>query len=293
MGKDKGHLPPHLSGPFFSRRELEDVLVFLRKHEAKAVVYGGGGELFTWPGAYDFVKTINDFGLRAVIFTNGSLLTRERIAWLNSMGVVLIVSLRDTVEAHHNAAVGGPHFQDTLACLEAALEEGFQYDQRLAVEIPVTRNNELRVLNDFLPVMRALGIFPMAEEYIQISTSPSERRECHTFSQSRAFFQQASKQDSQLGLSWIPEHGQRIVGQPQCKRPLYSFALFPNGDVMDCPSHSVCYGNFRESSLDHILLSEAFRKQLLGFQLCACSVFYTDAKCQVPNNLPDYLEVLR
>lgn len=292
MGQDKGRLPPHLSGPYFSPQELAEIFVFAREHGAEALVYGGGGELFTWDGAFDLIETANRFGLRMVIFTNGTLLSGDDVARLNELGVVLIVSLRDTVESHHNAAIGCNRFAATLSTLDNALAEGFDRDNRLAVEIPVTQHNERRVLDDFIPAMRALRIVPLAEEYIQICTSDDEKRLCHNFTQSRAFFEEAARRDTAMGYPWKPEYGQRIIAQPQCMRPLYSFAVFPSGDVMDCPSHSTRYGNMRQLPLHQIMYSDTFKRSLLSFQLCACSVFYTETDSTVPAGLPDYLDVL-
>lgn len=293
MGKDKSRLPEHLSGPYFFDSELSKVLSFLREHGAKAVIYGGGGELFTWGGAFDFIETVTAFGLRMVIFTNGTLLSRADITRLNKLGVVLIISLRDTVQAYHDSLVSANLFTDTLSTIESALSEGFHLAGRLAVEIPVTKDNERRVIEDFLPAMRYLGIVPMVEEYIQISTSDSEKDCCHNFSKSRRFFEEISQKDLKLGVTWTPEFGQRMIAQPQCRRPLYSFAIFPSRDVMDCPSHSVCYGNLLEKSLEDIIYSPTFKKAILDFSLCACSVFYTRSQNEIPQYLPDYLVVLR
>ena len=292
MGQDKKRLPPHLSGPYFCDRELADIFTFAREHGADAVVYGGGGELFTWKGAFDLIEMAGAFGLKVVVFTNGTLLSREDVHRLNNLGAVLIISLRDTVEARHNWAVGCNGFVKTLAAIDAALAERFHDDNRLAVEIPVTRENEIRVLDDFLPAMRSLGIVPMVEEYIQTCTSYAERRLCHNFWQSRKFFEDAARRDASLGYSWAPEFGQRIVGQPQCMRPLYSFAVFPSGDVMDCPSHSMCYGNMRSTPLPTIVDGDTFKRAVLSFKLCACSVFYTKRDAAIPDRLPEYLEVL-
>jgi len=140
--------------------------------------------------------------------------------------------------------------------------------------------------------MRSLGIVPMVEEYIQTCTSEAERRLCHSFRQSREFFEQAAHRDAKLGYAWAPEFGQRIISQPQCMRPLYSFAVFPSGDVMDCPSHSTCYGNIRRAPLRDIIYGERFKQALLGFRLCACSVFYADRDAAIPEELPEYLKVL-
>ncbi|OGP57591.1 MAG: hypothetical protein A2V67_09190 [Deltaproteobacteria bacterium RBG_13_61_14] len=292
-GQDKNRLPPHLSGPFYSTDELHEILSFLRDHGVQAVVYGGGGELFTWEGAFGFLELIVEHGLSPVVFTNGTLLSARDISRLNSLGTVLIISLRDTVEQYHNSEVQINGFRRTIATIERCMQEGMHYSNRLAVEVPVTKENEDRIINDFLPIMRALHIVPMIEEYIQILSSHEEKSRCHTFAEARTFFQRVRKADYNLGLDYSLKFGQRMVGQPQCRRPLYSFAVYPNGDIMDCPSHSTWYGNFKKISIHDVIYSALFRKALFDFKLCACSVFYTETDAEVPSYLPEHLEILR
>ena len=251
-----------------------EVCGFLRDHGAKAVVYGGGGELFTWKGAFDFVESIRSHGLRTVIFTNGTLLNREDVDRLNALEATLIISLRDSAETLHNAAVGRNGFVASIQTIDYAVEAGFHSADRLAVEIPVTRANEQRVLRDFLPAMRIMGIVPLIEEYILLSTSPEEQLCCHSFRESRAFFRSLRQKDESFGISWQVQFGQRIIAQPQCQRPLYSFAVFPNGDIMDCPSHSVRYGNFKQQPLGDIIYSPKFRSALKNFSLRLLGVLY-------------------
>lgn len=293
MGQDKKKLPSHLDGPFFTQSELLASLQFLKEHGASSVVYGGGGELFTWKGAFDFIDTISTSGLKPVIFTNGTLLSKDDVFRLNSLGSTLIISLRDTTETMHNSVVKCNGFRSTLSSIEYALEAGMNLDGRLAVEVPVTVENEDRIVNDFLPVMRALNIVPMVEEYIQLSVSDAERKLSHNFDQARTFFERLCECDRQMGLCWRPEQGSRMIAQPQCRRPLYSFAIFPSRDVLDCPSHSTVYGNLHTNSLEEIIYSEEYKRNILNFELCACSVFYTPTHTDVPDNLPQHLAVFR
>ena len=293
MGQDKGRLPKHLDGPFFSDLELSDIAKFLKQHHAKAIVYGGGGELFSWDGAFEFVEKISKFGLHPVIFTNGTLLTSDDVKKLNHFGTSLIISIRDTVEEYHNKSVKANNFRSSLLAIEYALQAGMNVDARLAVEIPVTKDNETRIINDLLPVLRQLNIVPMVEEYIQLSVSIEEQASSHDFTQARSFFKNISAKDVRLGSYWIPENGTRMLGQPKCQRPLYSFAIFPSRDVLDCPSHSIKYGNLKNQTLQEIIYSDEFKKNLLNFNLCACSVFYTESDATIPQALPEKLVVFK
>ena len=200
--------------------------------------------------------------------------------------------MRDTVEAEHDKAIGVRGFRRTLRALEYALQNGMHEQNRLAVEIPVTKNNQERVIYDFVPAMRSLGVIPFPEEYIQIMTSDEEKRVCHDFREAREFFAKIAEVDKKLGYHHNPVFGQRMHAQPKCERPLYSFAIYPSGDVMDCPSHSVNYGNFLKTSLQEVIYT-GFRDKIRNFQLCPCSVFYTATDKEIPAELPKHLEVFR
>lgn len=291
-GQDKSKLQAGLDGEFYSNETIDEVIGFLKDHGTEAVVYGGGGELFAWKGAFDYIERITDSGLSMVIFTNGSLLQEQDVKELASRDISLIISLRDTVESEHDRAIGVNGFKRTIQSLEYTLQNGMHEQNRLAVEIPGTRDNEERVIYDFVPAMRTLGVIPFPEEYIQIMTSDEEKRVCHDFREAREFFRRMAEVDKKLGYHHAPVFGQRMHAQPKCERPLYSFAIYPSGDMMDCPSHSVNYGNFLETSLPEVIYT-GFKDKIRNFQLCPCSVFYTSDDKEIPTELPKYLEVFR
>lgn len=293
MGQDKSTLSQHLFGPPFSKKELMEILSFLRSHGSQTIVYGGCGELFTWEGAFDFLDLLVEHNFNIVIFTNGTLLSKAGINYLNSVRASLIVSIRDTNEVYHNNVVQMNGFRKVLSTIDHALQEGFQDDNRLAVEIPVTLNNESRVIVDFLPAMRYLGIVPMIEEYIRSTIALDEWLFCHNFKQSRSFFQKINNKDRLLGYNWTLKSGQRMIAQPKCQRPLYSFTVFPNRDVVDCPSHNYIYGNLNRLSISEIIYSDRFRDSLRNYNYCPCSVFYTEHEGNIPEDLPNYLKVYR
>jgi len=293
VGQDKGRLPKQLSGPFFSKQELDQIFFFAREHGAQAIVYSGGGELFTWRGALGFVEQAKKHGLNMMIFTNGTLLDRDKLQHLNQLGVALTVSLRDTTEHLHNTVVGFTGFRRAIVTIQTAMDLGMHEYGRLAVEIPVNKNNEGRIINDLLPVLRACRIVPMIEEYITTLTSEEENKWCHTFPQAREFFKKLAYRDAELGTKWQPEYGTRMLAQPKCRRPLYSFAIFPNGEVVDCPTNTVSYGNLREQNLYDIVYSDRFRKAVLSHELCPCSVFYTESSQQIPQVLPKHLQRMK
>jgi MoaA/NifB/PqqE/SkfB family radical SAM enzyme len=180
-----------------------------------------------------------------------------------------------------------------MQTIEYAMQFGMHKSDRLAVEIPVTRINEERMLIDFIPAMRSLGIIPHAEEFIQVMASEEEKKLGHDFAQVRNFFTRAAEIDAKFGYIKTPSFGQRILAQPKCARPKYSFTVYPSGDVTDCTCPTMSYGNIYEKTLKKIIYSEKFKSALRNYELCPCSVFYTEKDSDVPHRLPKHLEGCR
>lgn len=294
-GQDKKSFVKTKNNKVISDQQLAEIINFLKSHSAEAIIYAAEGELFCWPNAFEYIKRITDAGLSMMIFTNGTLLSKEDIDWLNEKKISLTFSLRDTTESGHNNAVKSQNaFRKTLQALDWALQIGMHNDNRLSVEIPATKDNAERIINDFIPAMRSLGVIPLAEEYIQIMTSDDEKRLCHNFSEAREFFKKATEIDAKLGFVHQLEFGQRMLAQPKCERQLYSFNIsVRSGEVMNCPSGSVKYGNFFKNSLTQIIYSDLFKAALNKFTLCPCSTFFTATDQEIPKQLPQHLINLR
>jgi len=294
-GQDKKTFVKTKNNEVIGDQQLDEIIDFLKDHSAEAIIFAGEGELFCWSGAFDYIKKITDAGLSMMIFTNGTLLSKKDIEYLNSKKISLTFSLRDTIESGHNSAVKSQNaFRKTLQALDWALQIGMQKDNRLAVEIPATRDNTERIIYDFIPAMRFLGVIPLAEEYIQIMTSDEEKRLCHNFFEAREFFKKATTVDAKLGFPHQLGFGQRMLAQPKCERPLYSFNIsVRTGEVANCPSGSVRHGNFFKNSLTQIIYSDLFKSELSKFTLCPCSTFFTNTDQEIPDLLPKHLINLR
>lgn len=286
MGHDNAVLPGNLNGDFYSENELDSLLKFAVAHDAKAIVYGGGGELFTWKHAISYIKKIYNHGLRFVVFTNGTLLDYEKLKILNDLETSIIISLRDTNEKGHNQFVKRNYFKTVLRTINDAIELGFHKDDRLSIEIPGTINNENRIIDDLLPALRYLNIIPMIEEFINDDGFINGCSNiAHSFSDSKSFFKKLQKKDKELGFNWKPELGTRILGQPKCQRSLFSFTVFPNRDITDCPAGFKLFGNINKSDIYEVIYSDYYKNSILNFDFCACSVFYSNHAEEIPNEL--------
>ncbi|NQT50209.1 radical SAM protein [Candidatus Kuenenbacteria bacterium] len=295
-GKDRKRMN-HCLPNFYSPKKLDELLATLKRYGVRTLGYGGVGELFTMKrpsspmGWREYIDMIIGHGFSMLIFTNGTLLTQEDIAWIEKRPISLIFSWRDTVASEHDKIVRLKNsFQNSVQALEFALRAEMQNDNRIGVEIPVIKSNIERVLYDFIPAMRYLGIIPYAEQYMQVCTSPEEKKMSLNFAEARGFFQRAQEIEAKFGYVHQTCFGQRMVSQTACDRPVFSVTIYPDGIVTPCPASSEKLGNVHESSLDEILLSEKYKNWLKDFGICACSVFYTDDRSQIPANIPNFLE---
>ncbi len=286
-------------GEFYSMERLNEVLRTLKSFGVRTIGYAGLGELFImrkpdYPMDFmEYIRLVVNHGFKLVIFTNGTLLTSKILNELYQLPVSLIFSLRDTLEFEHNKIVRINGFRKSLESLDYALKLGLQKQNRLGVEIPVIRSNVERVLFDFIPAMRHLGIIPYAEQYMQVATSPEEKKMGLSFAEARDFFQRAQKVEKRFGYIHEPCYAQRMVSQGPCLRPIFSVTIYPDGRVTPCPGNSTAIGNIFQTPLEQVLVSKRYKEWVKDFQMCACSVFYTDNDHELPVALPPYLEVFK
>lgn len=278
-GKDKSRLPWELDGPFYSDRKITEVLSFLKKHNTKAVAYPGGGELFSWNGAFDYIERVTSEGLGMIIFSNGTLLSQQNLEVISSKDISLILSFRDTYERGHDSKTKTKgSFRKTLRSLINAIDLGMADLGKLAAEIPVTKDNSERVLYDFIPAMRHLGVVPLAEMFITTLASDTEKQEALGFNEVNTFFEQAQEIDAKIGYKYTLQNGTRMLSQPKCERVKYSFIIFPSGAIRACPLDSREYGNIYDQPLDKIMTFENLSPVLNSSGNCACSGNYNSLK---------------
>lgn len=295
-GKDRARMNYRLP-KVYSQEQLAETFASLKRFGVQTLGYAGMGELFTMQKPFspmnwrEYVDLVLSAGFKMLIFTNGTLLTKEDVEWLAERPISLIFSWRDTHEVGHDQIVRTRNsFQKSVRALKFALELGTHQDNRIGVEIPVVRDNLDRVLYDFIPAMRHIGVIPYAEMFMHVYTTPEEKKVGLDFAEARDFFRRAQEVEKKLGYVHAPCFGQRMISQKPCGRPSFSVTIHPDGLVTPCPGSSVELGNLSDGSLDDILLSQEYQKWQRDFKLCACSTFYTEDNKQIPSDLPSFLK---
>ncbi len=255
--------------------KFDEILSTLKKYGAQSVVYPGRGELLTDPDSLDYIERVRVSGLDFVLFTNGTFLADYKLAsQLANLDVSIILSFRDTTELHNDGITHRKSFQQSLAALDNFLTLGLAEQNRLAVELPVTRENRDRAA-DLLVLCRKLNVFPLIEMYIVTALNDEEKKLSLTFSECDEFFDEMAKVDRSLGFGSEVYYGQRVIAQEMCLRPHYSFTVNDDGNVFDCLTNRVTFGNIIEKPLSEILQSKAVRSLMGSEVYCPCSVFAT------------------
>ncbi len=273
QSQDKHPVPARRIKNSLIWNRLDEILGTLKHFGGQSVIYAGRGELFTDPDAFEYIERIRAAGLNMVIFTNGTFLMDIDMArQLADLDVSVILSFRDTTAIGHDRTTGRHSFEQALCALDNFLQLGLAEKNRLAAELPVTTENSSRAA-DMLVFCRQMNIFPLIEMYIVTALSRRELSLSLTFDECDKFFLELARIDRSLGYRSNVCHGQRVVGQPMCLRPHYSFTVDMDGDVIDCPAHKVAFGRLTDNSLSNILLSQRVRDLMGKCVYCPCSVF--------------------
>jgi radical SAM protein with 4Fe4S-binding SPASM domain len=117
-----------------------------------------GGEPFAWPHVFDMLGMLERQGLKALIISNGGLVTEDIATRLAPFDPIWVqITLNGPEAALHEEHVGKNCFEPTLAGVRALVARGVN----VAGSIVVTRKNAAKV-TDILEVFRGLGVTNIA-----------------------------------------------------------------------------------------------------------------------------------
>jgi len=269
---------------------LDEILDYLIARGGRSIAYAGVGELMTDPDALEFIERVRAKGLRFVMFTNGQkLATRpDLVRYLDDLEVTLILSFRDTEEKRHDEQTGKQgSFARTVTTLSHCLAGRFRGDNRLAIEMPVTKHNRDRAA-DMLVLSRALDIFPFLEAFIVLGQSPADiAADALTFDEMDEVFAQLCAVDRKLGFDTRMEWGQRILGRTACRRPEFTFTVTENQHLIGCPMNRNDLGeSLQDGGVADVVESVTRRAYGQGEQFYPCSTFVGVRERKLPDRLP-------
>ncbi len=241
--------------------ELKSVVEQARDLGAKKIILLGGGEPFIYSGLKEITGHIHSLGLEQVIFTNGTLLSKETVRNLIENKVSVVIK-RNSLD---------PGIQDTLAGVRGAfdnIERGLgllmaagypDNGLSLGIQTVICRQNldEIPGLwiwareRNILPYVEMLTLQGRAKENRLLAVSPSEVK---------ALFEQLEAIDQdRFGIAW---ESRPTIAAFSCKRHLYSCLVNSQGNVQPCTGVDIPVGSIREKPLGEILKSSPVIKKM-------------------------------
>ena len=143
---------------------------------AKSVVYLGGGEPFLYPNLWTLISYISSLGMVPVVFTNGTLLSKESASRLYDFGSSVIVKF-DGFESTQDSLSGAGTGIRIRRGFDLLLESGFADLQdgytRLGASILVCSENHLEV-PELWRFLRLRNVFPDIERITIVGNASSE-----------------------------------------------------------------------------------------------------------------------
>lgn len=225
-----------------------------------------GGEPFARPEVFDVLEIVARHGKRAIIISNGGLITEAHAERLASLPVVFVqITLNGPSAELHEEHVGPGCFEPTLQGIRALRARGVG----VAGSVVVTRKNA-RVVAEILAVFRDLGVTEIAlSRYSPAGYAAGQVAELLP---SRSDLVTALRQAEPFG-----QEGMRLqvtLPVPPCvidtrDYPHISFSscpigteaqelsLGPRGELRNCTLHTDVIGDARTASFADLVTSQA------------------------------------
>ncbi|OGI17957.1 MAG: hypothetical protein A3J63_00685 [Candidatus Moranbacteria bacterium RIFCSPHIGHO2_02_FULL_40_12b] len=237
--------------------EIKNNIKQARDLGIKVVSITGSGEPLLYKNLKELIEFIKSLNLRVVLFTNGLLLSKELVRWLNEKDVNLMVKLNSFNPEINDKLVGLKGAQKVfIEKTKMLVDVGFAKDKRMALNCIICEENYQEIPELFI-FCRENGIIP----WIEIVTITGRAKEEMKLPKEKIeiLYKKLSEIDKkQFGYEWIPDSP--IVG---ADRRRYKFVaqidIFGNVYHTDANITDEV-GNIRNKSLHDLITSEKFIK---------------------------------
>jgi len=232
--------------------EIQDVVDQAVALGAKKIIVLGGGEPLLYPYLIDVIDYILSKGVKADLFTNGTLITPIKASALYDRGVAVVVKMNSRRPDIQDFLAGHPGtFQAIEQGIKALRVAGYPDETHiLGVETVICRQN-YEELPQLWQWARKQGVIP----YVEVMTLQGRAKEHPdlevSIQKTRTLFETLARIDAEeFGNKWIPHPP---LAASHCARHEYSCTVVANGDIHPCPGVNLSVGNVREDTLEHIL----------------------------------------
>ncbi|MFA7283896.1 MAG: radical SAM protein [Candidatus Omnitrophota bacterium] len=258
-----------------SRMPLEKCLDILFQAKALGVriVTFSGGEPFLYRGFRELLARAAELGLGIEILTNGSLIDREWMDFLEGLDKKTRLSLvfkfshdRETYRRH----TGSDNFEKLVSCIRDCRKRGL----KVFVFLVLTRY-EYPHLEETLEEAKALGAWPVLQRYIPAGSGDAVRRleiSAREYGQGLLKFRDFYARNKKIYGDY--HYFSAVLRQSVCACYRDMMVVGPRGDILPCPaapselslgnigtvSLKEAWGLFREGQKEWLKMSPACLK---------------------------------
>jgi len=239
-----------------SLEEYKDIILQAKELGARSIWWVGVGEPFLYEHWRELIDFSSEHGIWVVIYTNGTLITKEVAEFINQRKVSLFVKMNSFKPEIQDALAGRKGAYEMIqAGIRNLLEIGFNKDNRLGIETVITKLNY-----DEIPAIfrwaRRHGIIPFIEMMEHANEKAKELDV--TLEEHRSLFYKLLEIDQrEFGYTWVPTPPWVAY---RCRNFYISIAVDNEGYVQPCSGLHLRLGNIREKPLRYWWNHESFRK---------------------------------
>ena len=235
-----------------SLEEIKDVALQGKALGVKKIVLLGGGEPLMYRGLTEVVSFISSLGLQQILFSNGTLISRETADFLFENRVSMIIKCNSFKPEVQDLLTGVDGVSRNIKKgMEHLMAAGYPGEQSmLGIQTVICRQN-IGELPEMWTWARERGIIP----YFEMLTKQGRARANMSLDvgmhETRSVFEKIEEIDrKRFGITW---RSRPTVVAFSCKRHLYSCLINSQGNVQPCTGIDIAIGNIRKKPLQEIL----------------------------------------
>ena len=230
----------------------------------------GAGEPFADIDLWPMIECANNLGMWVMIFTNGSLITKDLAEKLAKMDVSLIVKANSLDEAKEDEMVGCKGYAKRRnQAIRWLIEAGFNATKptRLGRDLVVTNLNKEEVYES-LRWCRKNNVFPLFRPLMPIGGAAKLQEWMLSKDETKAMYEKGREIDSkEFGLDY--ELTLPYMGGVWCRQLHYAIYVNILGEAYACTGSKKLLGDFKKQNLKEIWNgAEAKRIRATPYESC-------------------------
>ena len=234
-------------------RQRLDLIKQAKELGCETIKVTGAGEPFADLDLWPMIDYANALGMWVLIFTNGSLITKEIAEKISNMNVSLIVKCNSFDESTEDEMVGRPGYAARRnKALQYLMDAGMNKTKptRLGRDLVIANKNKDQVY-DALRWCRKNNVFPIFRPLMPIGAARNLQGWMMGKEETKEMYEKAREIDTkEFGIAYdltLP-----YMGGVWCRQLHYAMYVNILGEAYACTGSSKLFGDFKKQSLQSI-----------------------------------------